>query len=68
MVRLTRLKRRRLALGLTLQDLAQKSGISARTISQWERGAREPRPQMIPRIALALEIEATELMEPEQLS
>ncbi|MBI2096827.1 MAG: helix-turn-helix transcriptional regulator [Candidatus Sungbacteria bacterium] len=33
----------RLALGLTRRELASRAGVTARTISLWERGIRMPR-------------------------
>lgn len=39
---MTTLKKRRLALGLSQMDLAQKVGVSLLTIQLWERGISEP--------------------------
>jgi transcriptional regulator with XRE-family HTH domain len=65
LVRLTRLKRRRLERGWTLQDLAHASGITSTSLSYLERGKREPKPATIRRLAEALQCDARELMEPE---
>lgn len=35
----------RLRLGLTQQDLADRFGVSTRTIQSWESGANRPRPR-----------------------
>jgi len=39
---MTALKKRRLALGLSQMDLAEKVGVSLLTIQLWERGVSEP--------------------------
>jgi transcriptional regulator with XRE-family HTH domain len=39
---MTTLKKRRLALGLSQMDLAEKVGVSLLTIQLWERGVSEP--------------------------
>jgi transcriptional regulator with XRE-family HTH domain len=39
---MTILKKRRLALGLSQMDLAEKVGVSLLTIQLWERGVSEP--------------------------
>jgi len=39
---MTTLKKRRLALGLSQMDLAEKVGVSLLTIQLWERGISEP--------------------------
>ena len=38
----TRLKEQRLKHGMTQKDIAEKIGLSAQTVSLWERGARKP--------------------------
>lgn len=50
-------KRYRTALGLTQEELAERAGVSARSISDLERGlARTPHPGTIRRLADALEL------------
>jgi len=66
LVKLTRLRRRRLEKGWTLDDLERASGISAHALSLLERGLREPRPANILKLAEALGCSTTDLMEPEQ--
>lgn len=39
---MTALKKRRLALGLSQMDLAEKVGVSLLTIQLWERGVSAP--------------------------
>ncbi len=39
---MTALKKRRLALGLSQMDLAEKVGVSLLTIQLWERGVSQP--------------------------
>ena len=38
----TRIKEQRLKHGMTQKDLAEKLGLSAQTVSLWERGSRKP--------------------------
>ena len=38
----TRIKEQRVKHGMTQKDLAEKLGLSAQTISLWERGSRKP--------------------------
>ena len=65
LVRLTRLRRRRLEKGWTLEHLAQKSGLSTRSLSLLERGKRQPRPTTIALLAQVLGCQPVDLMEPE---
>lgn len=66
LVRLTRLRRRRLERGLTLQALAELVGLSRKSLGYIERGEREPRPGNITKLADALDCRPVDLMEPEQ--
>lgn len=51
------LKQYRLAAGLTQEELAERAGVSARSVSDLERGlTRTPRPSTIRRLADALEL------------
>lgn len=47
---------------MSQQDLASKLGISYVMISQYERGSRKPKLDMIDRIAVALGVEPTDLI------
>jgi transcriptional regulator with XRE-family HTH domain len=48
------LRRKREEMGLTVEELAKKSGISATTIRVVERGAREARGETVARLAKPL--------------
>ena len=51
-----RLKEKRLAAGMTQADLAEKAGVSARTIQNYEMGTRKPRNlEVIQKIAEVLQ-------------
>lgn len=51
-----RLKEKRLAVGMTQADLAEKAGVSARTIQNYEMGTRKPRNlEVIQKIAEVLQ-------------
>ena len=55
------LKRHRIALGLTQEQLAERAGVSARSISDMERGLRHvPYRDTINRLAQALQLSADE--------
>ena len=49
-----RLRRHRLAAGLTQEALAERAGLSARGLQELERGARRPLPDTVGRLAGAL--------------
>jgi transcriptional regulator with XRE-family HTH domain len=49
--------------GLTQEELAAAAGVSAETISFLERGAREPRPHTMRRIAQALGVRIQDVTE-----
>ena len=65
MVKLTRLRRRRLEKGWSLEDLARATGLTRQTLGLLERGRREPHPANIAKIAEALGCLPADLMEPE---
>jgi len=44
----------RKAKGMTCQELAKKSGVSAATISHWNKGRTKPNPVLLKKIADAL--------------
>ena len=51
-----RLKEKRLEAGMTQTELAEKAGVSARTIQNYEMGTRKPRNlEVIQKIAEALQ-------------
>jgi transcriptional regulator with XRE-family HTH domain len=55
-------RRRRQALGLTLDDLAERSGLSPHYLSTLEDGHRDPRLSTIQAVAKALRVPAAELV------
>jgi XRE family transcriptional regulator, fatty acid utilization regulator len=55
-------RRRRLALGLTLDDLAERSGLSPHYLSTLENDRRDPRVSTLVAIAKALRLEPAELL------
>ena len=57
------MKRRRLEKGMTLRDLGQETGISAGSLSRMERGVSIPRPGTIAKVADALGVTASELLD-----
>lgn len=58
------IKRVRKKVGLTQAELADKLGISAAGIAQWENNIRNPKLETIKRIAAALEVSQFELLRP----
>lgn len=52
---------RRHALGLSREDLARRTGVSARTVGAWERGEKVPRSAHVRRLAAALEVAPAEV-------
>ena len=46
--------------GLTLRDLAERSGVDANTINQVELGHRKPRPSTLRKLAKALDVEVAD--------
>jgi transcriptional regulator with XRE-family HTH domain len=51
-----RIRDRRLQLGLSLRDLAERSGVTASFLSQVERGVTSPSIESLRRVATALEV------------
>lgn len=49
-----RIRRARLAAGLTQKELAMKVGVRHQAVSLWERGARVPQPRRYRQLATAL--------------
>ncbi len=60
----TQLRKARTNAGLTQKELAEKAGIAAVTIQQYERGVREPRIGQLGKIAKALNITVSEMIGP----
>ncbi|WP_418538478.1 helix-turn-helix domain-containing protein, partial [Phascolarctobacterium faecium] len=58
-----RIKAARRKVGLTQTELAGKLGISFQSIAQWENDLRNPKLETLQKIASALEIDVTELLE-----
>lgn len=59
------LVRRRKAMGMTQQELAEKIGVGRTTVTMWETGAGNPRIQVLPALARALRCTVDELLEAE---
>ena len=57
------IKRERKRARMTQKDLAEKSGLATITIQQYERGVREPRAEIVYRIAKALGVLPTKLID-----
>ena len=57
------IRRRRLALGLTLEALAGQSGVSTAMLSEIERGMKNPTVRLAYQIALALRCSLTDLVD-----
>ena len=56
------LRRLRIEHELTQEDLAKKSGVSARMIQNYEMGASQPRMGSVKKLATALEISVNDLL------
>jgi transcriptional regulator with XRE-family HTH domain len=59
-VQVDRLAELRESQGLTLRDLAERSGVDANTINQVELGHRKPRPSTLRKLAKALDVEVAD--------
>ncbi len=57
-----RVRERRLAIGLSQESLAARSGIARAYVGSLEGGQRNPSLDMIARLAIALEVDAGELV------
>lgn len=53
----------RLAAGLTQEQLAARMGITQQTVANWERGARNPKLASLRKIADALGVDWTSLID-----
>lgn len=58
---MTLLRRYRLAAGMTQAQLAQRLGIGPSSVSFWESGTTLPSPEMYPKLARVLGVDAMEL-------
>jgi tetratricopeptide (TPR) repeat protein/transcriptional regulator with XRE-family HTH domain len=58
-----RLARRRKAVGLTQEQLAEQLGVERTTVVRWERGETQPLPWLRPRLAQALGVSADRIEE-----
>lgn len=56
------IRQRRLALGLTQEDLAKRLGISAKAVSKWECGRGAPDMENLSTLASALGVDVTSLL------
>ncbi len=56
-----RLKAARIAKGVTQTELAARIGVTAQAVSSFEKGTKEPKMEMVKRIAEALGISVAEL-------
>src|SRR4030088_2395703 len=56
-----RIRTRRLELGITLRELGRRVEVSAPYLTDLEAGRRHPSPEVLQRIAAALELPAAEL-------
>jgi transcriptional regulator with XRE-family HTH domain len=54
--------------GLTLSELADKSGVATNTISEAERGVRKPQAQTINRLARALGVDPATLISEQKIA
>ena len=59
----TRLREAREDLGLTQEEVAQRSGVHATEISRMEAGKRDPQISTLRRLARALEVEPGQLVD-----
>jgi transcriptional regulator with XRE-family HTH domain len=64
MVKLTRLRTLRERAALTQQELAERAGVSRSTVLRLESGQDEPFPRTARRLARALKVKTSDLMEP----
>lgn len=59
----SQIAQRRIALGMTQQQLAEEIGSTQQTIAQWELGKRDPRISSLLRLAEALNCNVNELIQ-----
>ena len=63
---MTRLKLWRMRRKMSIQDLADKSGVNRATISRIERGVNRPYGQTLGKLAEALDVDPAELIDVEE--
>ena len=56
------LKQKRQERGITQNDLAVRVGVKRKTVCQWETGSRQPRVELLPKIAAVLGCTVDELL------
>ncbi len=56
------LRKMRTRIGITQTELARRLGVRQNTITQWERGSRQPRAEMLPKLADTLGCTLDELL------
>src|SRR5262252_5945058 len=56
------LRNRRVALGLSQEALAEKAGVSARSVNRWEQGRALPQHEVCRRLTDILQIDLSELV------
>ena len=61
MIDRNQLKAARIAKGITQVELARRMGVTAQTISQYERGCANPKLETVKRFAEALDVSVAEL-------
>jgi transcriptional regulator with XRE-family HTH domain len=61
-----RLRDRRIRAALSQRDLAARSGVALSTIAALETGSQGARPSTIRRLAVALKVQPSDLMAPEE--
>lgn len=59
------IRRRRLALGMTQAQLADKVGVVVSLVAHWEKGDKVPSTRVLPHLATALELTIDALYGPE---
>ena len=57
-----RIKKQRKKNNLTMQDLAEKMGVSKTTIVEWENGKREPKQDVIDKLSEFLDVDKAYLL------
>jgi transcriptional regulator with XRE-family HTH domain len=59
----TKLREARESLGLTQEEVAQRSGVHATEVSRMEAGKRDPKISTLRRLAKAVEVEPGQLLD-----
>ena len=61
------IKSKRLALGLSQENLAKQLGVKRITVTQWEAGRNTPKTKMLQEIAKALKCSTDDLLKQEPI-